>query len=60
MRYSETLVKNMHGQSAGPSYTQQERQGRLGDRRDGGVKGMKVGWEAWGEGGEGQDLWFNL
>lgn len=31
MRYSETLVKDMHGQSAGPSYTQQrEKEGKRG------------------------------
>lgn len=52
MRYSETLVKNMHGQSAGPSYTQQERQGRLGERTGGGAKRVKVEWGGEGRGGQ--------
>lgn len=58
MRYSETLVKDMHGQSAGPSYTQQrdeEGWGRGWGRRDG-VGQRRAGQRR----RRNKDLWFNL
>lgn len=44
----------MHGQSAGPSYTQQGDEEGKGGKRDGGIK------RAEGRKKKNKDLWFNL
>lgn len=43
MRYSETLVKDMHGQSAGPSYTQQKDKEGWGKEGWRGKRGQRGG-----------------
>lgn len=50
------IGKDMHGQSAGPSFALWKQEGRLGggERWDGRVEGRGGGVRVWGD----KDLWF--